>query len=119
MKPLPWEAAFLLRHGFVGRSLATNESVTVVKSPLHSSYERGCQEKRLLPAPGRDAGVVTCIQPSHSRKGDWFGRFGSSQMQRRCRPQWLVPTRSFHEPRCSTPFGSEATQAKGWLKCQP
>src|ERR1700690_530938 len=50
------------------------------KSPLHSSYERGCQEKRLLPAPRRDAGVVTYIQPSHSRKGDWFGRFGSPQI---------------------------------------
>jgi hypothetical protein len=33
------------------------------KSPLRSSYERGCQEKKLLPAPRRDAGVVTCIQP--------------------------------------------------------
>jgi len=32
-------------------------------SPLHSSYERGCQEKKLLPAPGEDAGVVTYIQP--------------------------------------------------------
>jgi hypothetical protein len=32
-----------------------------------------------LPAPRRDAGVVTYIQPSHSRKGDWLaGRFGSS-----------------------------------------
>src|SRR2546428_12451879 len=30
---------------------------------VHSSYERGCQEKKLLPAPGEDAGVVTYIQP--------------------------------------------------------
>src|ERR1039457_5670068 len=30
---------------------------------LHSSYERGCQEKKILPAPQEDAGVVTCIQP--------------------------------------------------------
>jgi len=30
---------------------------------MHSSYERGCQEKKLLPAPGEDAGVVTYIQP--------------------------------------------------------
>ena len=32
-------------------------------SPLHSSYEKGCQVKKLLPAPLRDAGVVTYIQP--------------------------------------------------------
>ena len=41
----------------------------VVTSPLHSSYERGCQEKRLLPAPGRDAGVVTYIQPVSFSQG--------------------------------------------------
>ena len=33
------------------------------KSPLHSSYKKGCQEKKLLPAPLGDAGVVTYIQP--------------------------------------------------------
>src|SRR5258708_32866379 len=27
------------------------------KSPSHSSYEKGCQEKKFLPAPLRDAGV--------------------------------------------------------------
>ena len=27
------------------------------------SYEKGCQVKKLLPAPLRDAGVVTYIQP--------------------------------------------------------
>jgi len=31
------------------------------KSRLHSSYERRCQEKKILPAPREDAGVVTCI----------------------------------------------------------
>jgi hypothetical protein len=30
---------------------------------LQSSYERGCQEKKLFPAPREDAGVVTYIQP--------------------------------------------------------
>src|SRR2546425_13359767 len=35
----------------------------IVMESLHSSYERGCQEKKLLPAPGEDAGVVTYIQP--------------------------------------------------------
>jgi hypothetical protein len=32
-------------------------------SPLRSSYERGCQEKKHLPAPLGDAEVVTYIQP--------------------------------------------------------
>src|ERR1700675_4219606 len=32
-------------------------------SPLRSSYEKGCQVKKLLPAPLGDAGVVTYIQP--------------------------------------------------------
>ncbi len=36
---------------------------TVVTNRLHSSYERGCQEKKHLPAPRKDAGVVTYIQP--------------------------------------------------------
>ena len=39
------------------------ERVVGVTSPFHSSYEKGCQGKKLLPAPLRDAGVVTCIQP--------------------------------------------------------
>src|SRR5206468_440888 len=33
------------------------------------SYERGCQEKKLLPAPGEDAGVVTYIQPHRVLRG--------------------------------------------------
>jgi hypothetical protein len=37
--------------------------MVVAKSPLRSSYEKGCQGKKLLPAPLGDAGVVTCIQP--------------------------------------------------------
>ena len=35
----------------------------VETSPYRSSYERGCQGKKILPAPLRDAGVVTYIQP--------------------------------------------------------
>ena len=68
--------------------------------PLRSSYERGCQGKKLLPAPLGDAGVVTYIQPSHSRKGDWLAALAAlarRRLQRRCRPQLLVPTRRFHE----------------------
>jgi hypothetical protein len=97
-----------------------DEWVTVEISPLHSSYERGCQEKILLPAPRRDAGVVTYIQ-SRLVLGRVIGSAAlvRRRLQRRSPPQLLVPTRSFHELRCSTPFGSEATQAKGWLKCQP
>ena len=30
---------------------------------FYMSYERGCQEKKLLPAPRGDVGVVTYIQP--------------------------------------------------------
>ncbi len=60
--------------------------------------------------------MVTYIQPSHSREGDWLAALAYRRMQRQCHPQLLVPTRSFHEPRCTMPFGSEATQAKGWLK---
>src|SRR5580693_5370006 len=71
--------------------------VVVEKSP-HSSYKRGCQEKRLLPAPRRDAGGVTYIQPSHSRKGDWLAALARRRLQRRCQPQLLVvPTQRFHD----------------------
>ena len=59
---------------------------------------RGCQEKRLLPAPRRDAGVVTYIQPSHSHKGDWLAGLARRRLQRRCQPQLLVvPTQRFHD----------------------
>src|ERR1700690_3551066 len=66
---------------------------TLSWNQLHSSYERGCQEKRLVPAPRRDAGVVTYIQPSRSRKGDWF------------RPLWLAADCSGHaHPSCWSPL---------------
>src|SRR5580700_6628268 len=62
------------------------------------SYKRGCQEKRLLPAPRRDAGGVTYIQPSDSRKGDWLAALARRRLQRRCQTQLLVvPTQRFHD----------------------
>jgi hypothetical protein len=39
------------------------ESVGVEIRALHVSYGRGRQVKNLLPAPLKDAGVVSCIQP--------------------------------------------------------
>src|ERR1700730_10084644 len=68
------------------------------KSPLHSSYERGCQGKKLLPAPREDAGVVTCIQPRLILRGVvGLAALARRRLQRRCQPQLLVPTRRFHE----------------------
>jgi hypothetical protein len=69
----------------------------VTRRLLHSSYERGCQEKILLPAPRRDAGVVTYIQPSHSRKGVGLAALARRRLQRRCQPQGLVLTRRFQK----------------------
>src|SRR3984957_16851657 len=76
--------------------------ITVVTRPLHSSYERGCQGKNLLPAPLRDAGVVTYIQPHlipHLIIRGVFGFVALARrtLPRRCQPQLLVPTRRFHE----------------------
>ena len=34
-------------------------------------------------------------------------------------PSCLSPLNGFIKQWCSTPFGAEATQAKGWLECQP
>ena len=71
-------------------------------SRLHSSYERGCQGKKLLPAPLRDAGVVTYIQPHlipHLILRGVIGLVALARrtFPRRCQPQLLVPTRRFHE----------------------
>src|ERR1700675_84357 len=70
--------------------------------PLHSSYEKGCQVKKLLPAPLGDAGVVTYIQPHlipHliSRGGIGLVALARRTFPRRCQPQLLLPTRPFHE----------------------
>ena len=70
--------------------------------PLRSSYERGCQEKKLLPAPLGDAEVVTYIQPHLIPHLILRGVIGLVALARRtsprrCQPQLLVPTRGFHE----------------------
>ena len=64
---------------------------------LRSSYEKGCQGKKLLPAPLRDAGVVTYIQPRPSPHLIFRGVIGLVALARRtfprrCQPQLLVPT---------------------------
>ena len=69
---------------------------------LRSSYEKGCQGKKLLPAPLRDAGVVTYIQPNpipHLILRGVIGLVALARriLPRRCQPQLLVPTRRFHE----------------------
>jgi hypothetical protein len=66
------------------------------------SYEKGCQGKKLLPAPLRDAGVVTYIQPRLIPHLMRRGVIGLVALARRifpwrCQPQLLVPTRRFHE----------------------
>ena len=58
--------------------------------------------KKLLPAPLRDAGVVTCIQPRlipHLILREVIGLVALALrvFQRRCQPQLLVPARRFHE----------------------
>ena len=66
------------------------------------SYERGCQEKKHLPAPLGDAGVVTYIQPHLTPHLILRGVIGLVALARRIfprryHPQLLVPTRRFHE----------------------
>jgi hypothetical protein len=71
--------------------------------PFRSSYENGCQGKNLLPAPLRDAGVVTYIQPHPIphliilRGVIGLVALARRTFPRRCQPQLLVPTRRFHE----------------------
>jgi hypothetical protein len=74
----------------------------IVMESLRSSYERGCQEKKLLPAPLGDAEVVTYIQPHlipHLILRGVIGLVALARrtLPRRCQPQLLVPTRGFHE----------------------
>jgi hypothetical protein len=72
--------------------------IIVEKSPLHSSYERGCQEKTFLPAPREDAGVVTYIQPHLILRGViGFVALARRMFQRQRQSQLLVPTQRFHE----------------------
>src|SRR6202158_4236837 len=75
---------------------------TVVASQLRSSYEKGCQGKNYPPAPLRDAGVVTYIQPHLIPHLILRGVIGLVALARRtfpwrCQPQLLLPTRPFHE----------------------
>src|SRR6266852_260275 len=97
------------------------------RGDLHpaSSYERGCQVKKFLPAPLRDVGVVTYIQPHLIRHLILRGVIGLVALARRtfprrCQPQLLIPTRRFHEVsgarRRSVP---KLRKLKRWLKCQP
>ena len=95
------------------------------KSPYHSSYKRGCQEKKLLPAPLGDAGVVTYIQPYLIPHLILRGVIGLVALARRTfprqsQPQLRVPTRRFHEVsserRRSVP---KLRKLKRWLNCQP
>src|SRR5260370_327694 len=76
--------------------------LTVETRRLRSSYEKGCQGKKYLPAPLKDAGVVTYIQPHLIPHLILRGVIGLVALARRtsprrCHPQLLVPTRRFHE----------------------
>jgi hypothetical protein len=98
----------------------SNLPIAVEISLLHLSYEtgmtpsspqamkmgifeaRGCQEKKHLPAPLGDAGVVTYIQPPliphHILRGViGLVALARRTFPRRCQPHLLVPTRWFHE----------------------
>ena len=64
--------------------------------------EKGCQGKKYFPAPLRDVGVVTYIQPHlipHLILRGVIGLVALARrtFPRRCQPQLLVPTRRFHE----------------------
>src|SRR5215470_11212569 len=72
------------------------------------------KKKIILPALKGDASVVTCIQPCLLLRGVFgFAPLYRCVFPRRCQPQLLFPCRRFHLASSkSTPFGSEATQAK-------
>src|ERR1022692_4227513 len=73
-------------------------AIVVETSRFHSSYERGCQEKKILPAPREDADVVTCIQPRLIPGGVvGLAALDRRAFQRQCQPQLLVPTQRFHK----------------------
>src|ERR1700730_8702490 len=81
-----------------------NKSVALLADEPHytSSYEKGCQGKKLLPASLREAGVVTYVQPHlipHLILRGVMGLVALARrtFPRRCQPQLLVPTRRFHE----------------------
>src|ERR1022692_2211029 len=81
---------------------ALHRTIAVAKSPFHSPMKKDVKEKRHLPAPLRDAGVVTYIQPHlipHLilRGGIGLVALARRTFPRRYQPQLLVPTRWFHE----------------------
>src|ERR1700693_792722 len=94
---------------------------TLLWNQLHSSYERGCQEKKLLPAPRRDAGVVICIQPRLILGGViGLAALARRTLQRRCQPQLLVPTQRFHEAVALDALRSRSYASEVLAKkCQP
>src|SRR5580765_4321675 len=67
-------------------------------SPLHSSYERGCQQEILSPPLAGNQDVVICIQPCLLIRGAFIrgafevAAFDRRMVQRRCHPQWISPT---------------------------
>jgi hypothetical protein len=72
---------------------------------------------RLPPLEG--VGVVTYIQPRHILRGVvGLGALGAARSNGNATPRCLSQLDGFMKQCCSTPFGSEATQAKRWLKCQ-
>src|SRR5882724_11689141 len=86
----------------VGVTLPRAWEPTLLWNQLHSSYEKGCQGKKLLPPPLRDAGVVTYIQPQLIPHLILRGVIGWVALARRifpwrCQPRLLVPTGRFHE----------------------
>src|SRR6266851_5558628 len=88
--------------GWHHQSLLGSREPTLSWNQLHSSYEKGCQGKKHPPAPLRDVGVVTYIQPHLIPHLILRGGIGLVALARRtspqrCQPQLLVPTRRFHE----------------------
>ena len=76
-------------------------------------YERGCQEKKILPAPQEDADVVICIQPHLILRGVvGLVALARRRFRRRCQPQLLVPTQRFHKAMVldAIRFGSYASE---------
>ena len=81
-----------------GKPVGHSCRVVGVKSPFHSSCERGCQEQILSPPLAGNQGVVTYIQPCLLIRGAFdFSALVRRGFQRRGQPQLLVPTHRFHE----------------------
>ena len=78
-------------------------------------------KKKILAPPLRgDVDVVTCIQPVSFLEGFLVWPLGmAAHSSGDPNPSCLSQIDGFMKRWRSTPFGSEATQAKRWLKCQP